>query len=371
MQTLIANTSSITLDGLNISRTAPRPKADRQADYEERFDYKTLYYDVFQHGRKIILSGPPLFNLVPLMQIAQIAVDGVTHRGRRHLQDRWKTQRSYLEVESKVSHLSLDIGQLRTEVLVQPDHSDLFANRRTVFTHSKNNNLMWIKDWADFYVRYHGVEAVLIYDNGSTAYSPEDLLQTLKGVLGLEVIVIVRWNFKYGIGAGPSKTWDSDFCQYSAVEHARRRFLSRCRGVIWADVDELLVSDDGRSAFDYLDESESGAITYVGVWMETVQQEAGQLPPRHRHFRYNDKRRAPCTKKWTARPDMIPDEVQMNVHSFTGHPLTFVDALRHRHFRGIHTGWKNNRHEPTVFNPEVHEIDSRWVDVLNKLGWND
>lgn len=80
-------------------------------------------------------------------------------------------------------------------------------------TLSKNNPLEWLREWV-VYVAEHGIDAVLIYDNGATRYEPEELLRTLAAVGGMQRACVVDWPFPYCPGGGPANRWDSDFCQY-------------------------------------------------------------------------------------------------------------------------------------------------------------
>lgn len=355
---------------LGVQRNAPRPAADRQPDYIDRFDSKTLYYDVFHYRDRIVLSGPPLLNLSPIMHSARISLDGVLLRSAPHLVDKWKTQRSFIPAIGNETSLQIDAGWVQANVVIQPNNSNLFKGRKVLFTLSKDNDKVWIKDWITYYVKAHGIDAVLFYDNASDIYSSDELRELIASVPGVMSSLVVDWPFKYGPGAGPAGAWDSDFCQYSAIEHARRRFLSTCYGVINADIDELVVSSDNSTVFEHLDRSPTGAILYDGIWVETAGGPKDRLP-RHRDFVYNDTRRAPCTKKWTIKPSLIPEEIQVNVHSFgKGFNPKNVSTLRHRHFKGVNSNWKNNRTAYVKFDP-AHHVKDETFEVLATQIWED
>ena len=51
--------------GSPIRRTMPRPPHLRQPDYEQKFDFTTVFYDCFRSadGNWCVLLGPPLINL--------------------------------------------------------------------------------------------------------------------------------------------------------------------------------------------------------------------------------------------------------------------------------------------------------------------
>ena len=75
------------------------------------------------------------------------------------------------------------------------------AGLNVLFTKSKDNHLSWIYDWAKFHVKHHGVTGLLIYDNGSTSYSPEDVMDSVGSIDGLESVVVVRWPFSSALRA--------------------------------------------------------------------------------------------------------------------------------------------------------------------------
>jgi hypothetical protein len=63
---------------------------------------------------------------------------------------------------------------------VSPNESDMFRDRRVIFTMSKDNPIEWILDWVRFNRDIHGADAVLIYDNGSSAYDSATLSAALR-----------------------------------------------------------------------------------------------------------------------------------------------------------------------------------------------
>src|SRR5262249_39706879 len=110
-------------------------------------------------------------------------------------------------------------------IQLSPHNHDIFHGRRVIFTMSKNNPIEWILDWARFNRDVHGADAVLIYDNGSTAYDSATLSAALKTVADIACSVVVEWPYRYGPqGFNSWDHWDSDFCQLGAWEHARWRF---------------------------------------------------------------------------------------------------------------------------------------------------
>ena len=314
-------------------RRPPRAVADRQPDYMERFDATTLFYDVFDDGEGcIVLSGPPLLNLHDEISLS-FAVDGVSAFAELKDADRTQRSRVFARGESLVIR-----GTVDTEVTVGRSYRDLFRGHRVLFTLQKDNDLEWIIDWAAFHVLHHQVDALLIYDNNSSAYTSLELEMALHK-LGLPA-VIVRWTCRYGPGGGRKGIWDSDFGQISQLEHARFRFLADAELVINADVDELLLTDDRRPILDHLREYGNGALVYCGRWIEAVNRPAKR---RHAHYHYYDSTIKPAATKWSAQPASIPREAYWGRHAFVGWSARQTDRVLHRHFRAITTNWKDHR----------------------------
>jgi hypothetical protein len=361
---------------IGITRTPPRAAKDRQDDYMENFDHHTLFYDVYEQPGSVVMAGPPLRNLKSVVDVAKLEVFGSPLRGRATFKDGWKTQRSSLPVGDYTQKLAKDrsfrisAGWLDVQVPIQPNHSDTFAGQRVLFTMSKDNDLTWIYEWAEFHAKVHGVTGVLLYDNNSTRYSPADVLATLASVPGIEAAVVVPWPFPYGPGPGPKKLWDSNYCQYSMIEHARRRFLSAAEAAVNIDIDELVVSDDQRTLFDHLFAEKAGAIRFTGQWVETVAGAENRLP-RFADFAYQDSRRGKSLEKWAVVPAAVPYDYQWQVHGFGGGftPPT-VEHLKHRHFRGINYDWKYNRTQVAERDPDVHRVDEPLVRSMRAAGWS-
>jgi hypothetical protein len=258
-------------DAWGVRREPPRPPELRQADYLDKFDHDTLAYDAFPAGDTVRLSGPPLLNLGAGLSEAVWRLDGAEVTAT--LGDLDRTQESWLDASaSGGERLTVTLGEATCGTEVSESGVDWFRDRLTLVTKSKNNELQWIADWARFHASKHGVDAILLYDNGSDRYRPEDVLAALD-VPGIEVAVVVSWPFKFGPQGGnweglTNAPWDSDFCEYGILEHARRRFLSEATGVLNHDIDELVVTENA-GVFDLLTASGSGAIRYRSRWIDT------------------------------------------------------------------------------------------------------
>lgn len=348
-----------------LRRNPPRPTAKRQPDYTERFDEDTLFYDVFETDEGIRLVGPPMLNLQKnLMDTAFSSFDDTALEPEFNELDRTHSAL----IRSSSSSVSFGLEGLRITAPVGVSYSDRFSGRKVLLTKSKNNRLEWIRDWASFHVHEHGVDAVLLYDNGSTDYNCEDILRSLSDIPGLEIAIVVDWDFKFGPQGGDweglrNAPWDSDFCEYGILEHARRRFLSGAAAVVSLDVDELVISESNRSLFEVLDASESGAITYEGLWIETTS-DIRERVPRFQDFLHYDMKRGPSTKKWSVNPARTQSAAQWKTHRIEGVEMEFVSEIRHRHFMGINSNWKRDRTSISPVIPGRHMKDELLSDKL-------
>lgn len=352
-----------------LRREPPRRPEDMQDDYLDKFDFTTLYYDVFESKNSILGVGPPLRNLGNFINGSMVRIDEAEANVEIVNLDRTQVTKFRADsVEGKVLSFEHEIGSISCEI--GRNLEEIFQGRNVVMTKSKNNAISWIYDWARFYVANHKVTGVVLYDNNSTEYAAEDILEALRGVKGLQACAVVEWNYPWGSPGGvwagnKAIPWDSDYCQYGAMEHARNRLLRRAQTVINHDVDELLVSEDGRAAGDILKEMGVAGLEYSGRWIETIGSPvAGE--PRFIDFCYYDKNRSACTKKWVINPVLAEDAKQWKLHSVEGLRLSSTEGLAHRHFMGISNNWKHNRTKPKDYDENRNIKDESLVIAMNK-----
>lgn len=355
-----------------IRREAPRVRELRQADYDKRFDNDTLAYDVFSIGQKgrVQLCGPPLLNLAEAFKTACWFIDGSPALAT--LSDLDRTQYSWLSGQaSGGEELTFIAEDFRTRTKISPSGLSFFHNRRVLTTKSKNNDLKWISDWAKFHAIKHGVDAVLLYDNGSDNYTPADVLSALDHP-ELDVVIVVDWPFKFGPQGGrwdqlKDAPWDSDFCEYGILEHARRRFLSEADGVISHDIDELVLTSNNQTIFEVIDESEAGYIRYPGRWIENITTQSQEKPQFTDFFVYSTER-SPSTVKWALDPRRTSGAQQWKTHGIASLAAPVkTEQVMHRHFMGINTNWKWKRDKPQRFNAKLHERDSLLIKQLSDV----
>jgi hypothetical protein len=387
-QHLVCRTNDVVLSDFTDARREPtRPQQFRGENFDRQFDSTTLFYDAVDAGNSdVVLLAPPFFNLAGDLSATNFLQGSEPCPAQiRHL-DR------HAQVWLKAPHgaeirATGPLGEFA--VRVSPSGRELFRNRRVIFTMSKDNRLEWILDWVRFNRDVHGADAVLIYDNASTAYDSTAISAALRSVPGIAQSVVVEWPYKYGPqGTNAWDHWDSDFCQLGAWEHARWRFLQDAKSAMNSDIDELVLSKDGRSVFEAAEQSSVGLVRYRGRWIIGVddpsENERAELLPRHRDFRVlmppdyrfswlrgrRDMNR--CQPKWTVVPRKCPPATQWHVHSIASWWPSYLPCSRNfcfSHFREIGSNWKYQRLSRVPFDPSIHETDELLRATFARVAW--
>ncbi|WP_157933066.1 hypothetical protein [Roseovarius salinarum] len=327
-------------DQPDISREPPRPMEHRSEAYDQSFDSKTLIYDTVQlNGDSALAIGPPLLSLSQLVETAMFLTDGGKVMTSQYMKrDRlglFSLKRTY-----NTSSIKMKFAGIEKSARIQTSLTHLFSGRKVMFTLSRNNNLQWIEDWARFYAVHHGIDGVLFYDNFSDFYSSEDILRRLEKVAGLKQIVVVNWPYKYGPKGAPG-FWDSDFCQYGVMEHAKRLFLGDADLVLNCDVDEIIIAQDGISLAEHLAQSSRPIMQFPGFWIrgprDVIFDPKRSEAFRHRDFIYADEpTNLACKPKWALRPKDIDLNKQWKVHSIEGAGNRFLqDHFLLRHYAAL------------------------------------
>lgn len=334
-----------------LCRLGPRPAEHRNERYDEQFDSKTLFFDVFRNGKHIVFQGPPLLNLkahalaIPYFKAA-LAKNAATLIERDRGGEIWVVD------DSEQVSLSGSLGNF--DIVVQADNAEEFKNKRVMMTLSKDNDLLWIVDWIKFHVALHGVEAVLIYDNNSSIYTADELQEKVRDAFPSLLIRVIAWPFKYGPQGGGSggvngvlAPWDSDYCQTGSFQHARFRFLSKAKSVLNCDIDELVVSKSAKSIFEATESSFFGVVDFVGTWVSNVTSKESREGPR-RHSDYvllEQEDQSKCPAKWCVVPSRCSIKNTWYVHAVQGRSniLTRSRNFNYRHFKPISNNWKYAR----------------------------
>lgn len=361
-----------------VRRLPPRPIELRDATYDEKFDATTLFFDAFRVGEtRIALIGPPLLNLESLVLSARFTAypAGVAISIRYKKLDR--NMQLWGEVPIGTTHVAIHSDLGRSTIPLATDCAHLFRGRRVVTTLSKNNELSWIVDWLRFHIRVHGCDAVLFYDNASDKYTTEELRSCIREITELSQSVIIHWPFRYGPQGNATGNWDSDFCQYGQLEHARWRLLRDAASVLNSDVDELVVTDSDESIFQRVEKMPTGFCAFFGLWV--TQNRAGlpnavaDDPERFRHREFWLTLRPEVLQsntKWCAVPAKCGDNMQWCVHQIPGKSSQAAIAadIFYRHFRAINTRWKWKRADAHELNPNSFFEDLRLKTLMRYAG---
>jgi len=379
--------SPVLLSTFGLQREPPRAKSAREPEYEQKYDSDTLFFDVFlsDDGRNIVAPCPPLLNCESALEavIAEVEDECSRHQAKPCFDRPRRVVRFPLETDCVPITLRLTLAGKTQSLKVQPSKCERFLDRRVLFTLSQNNPLHWVRDWVTFYVRVHGVDAVVFYDNQSTHYSIADLQNVLASIDGLQTFVVQSWNFPYGPGEGPNGEWDSNYCQNAAISHMRWKYCAQAQAVINADIDEMVVCDDGRSVFVHLEESGLPCLTYAGRWVTTLTSRFGSSSAitsgrdasalQHSDCLYFRKAK-PYLNKWIADPRACGEDIQWGTHEIVGFddpavgaheqdkPMT--DNIIFRHCRQISTNFKYNREEIPPFISGRYLYDSDFARAL-------
>jgi len=358
----------------------------RPAEFGDNFESRALFYDVFWHadGKQVLLVGPPPRNLLPMLKRARYTVKGA--KGR--FKPRFFISQSVMIIALEGAPRDADILQFRVDDLefmlpIGENLSDELAGRRVLFTMSKNNPLPWITAWADYHQRFHEVDAIVLIDNGSSAYTVAEIARALEKTR-IKEIIIVSWPYTYGAidGAVIFTPYWTHFLQIAGLSLALRRFAARAEGILNCDIDELATHRTERTIFSALKNTPQGLLAMPGAWIEAYPGTGEQSDHRNFYYRLTDPEARLCrSRKWILDPKK--DWVQnLDIHPYMhwinrrprGSKSMPKDAY-YWHFKGINTNWKLERNKVAAGqdhtqqahamepDPELRDVFSRWSDT--------
>jgi hypothetical protein len=219
-----------------------------------------------------------------------------------------------------------------------------FAGCNVLYTQVKNDNLEWVYDWGCAHQRNHGVNAILVTNNGSTAYTSEELRRVLKRIPHLKVADVLDAplpygaHSKYGTGAGATK-----FLQPALLNLARDRFFEQSRAVLLCDVDELVQSAGTESIFDATVVSRFKYKSFHGVWRYAKLSGASVQHADHILSKPNEQK---CASKYCVVPNSLMGRMTWGVHcleAINRHIFRPANRFQFLHCRQITTSWKFDR----------------------------
>lgn len=383
---MVARPAGVVLPPDGTLREPPRPPAEREPGFDDRFDATTLVYDAFEsrrHGATLLVC-PPLLNLEPAIRDARFTSAATGAELGFRIEHRRLIDVIVVDRSPGDGDIRIESGIGTFEVGPDADRTDLFAGCRTMLTMSKDNELVWLQDWMRFHRDVHGADALLLYDNASTTYTNTELAEALSQVAGFRQVRIVEWPYRYGPqGDAHGRHWDCFYSQLGMLEAARHHYLGSAAAVMMADPDELVVPLTGTSVFDAARVARSGVVAYHGLWVPTFREHTTLRPVRHRDFLDVERpqwgrrfgvipTRRYFENKWTAVPERMPDDAQWLIHAILG-------VLRSRwasrrfwfaHYRAISTSWKYDRAEVDVRDRRRHRRPRSLRRALERVDWD-
>ncbi len=317
----------------------------RTREATARHDAFTLLADIFRDGKgRTWAVGPPLPAAwrQPGMLRAWSAATGepvvVKTLPDRHVM----LPQHYRLARARSGGVLVAAGDQVEAVAVQPCLGAWFAGRRVLMAVSRDNRLAWVADWVRFHQVHHGVDAVLLFDNQSTAYASGDVARTVATVPEIAVVAVVPWAVGHGSSTGRLgwRRTDMNHGQAIAFALARRRFLAEAAWVLNVDIDELAVPLAGRTIGDVFAASGAAAISLP---VQDLLGPAGAMPdpPRHRDVLLSTAPPHVDRPKWAVMPARCPKQSAWGIHVVDNAPTVAADPaeLVVAHCRSLTTGW--------------------------------
>ena len=325
-------------------RIAPPKSKILNPDFWDHYDADTLIYDVIwqpQMNRLRLFLPQPLNFEEPLMA-ARFQVDGIARKPKLTRYQRFAT--IDLKVTLQPHNLHIATADAGVDIPVNIANAEQYAGRNVIFTMLKDDDITWIIDWITAHQRNHGADAVIIANNGSTAYTSAELCKAINAVPGIEVANVIDVPLVHGPRGGTATQFGlAKFLQTACLNIVRDRLLQRARAVLICDVDELVAEPGGKSIFDATVASVFKYRTFQGYW-RFLQQETAS--PRHADHVVGDPQGKPCPTKYCIVPDSHFGRMCWSVHSLENVNRRIFrprSTFRFYHCRGINTSWKSQR----------------------------
>lgn len=340
--------STITLPAdAGYRRDAPQRTKIKSRSFWDRYDSQTLIYDCYHDPvrQQLTLLMPRSFNFAGLIKKAVFQIDGQTLP-----RPKWRRWRHHETLTFKgiatAQSLTVQFDDLHLTAAVNAVDRGL-DGLNTAYTLSRDNDLQWIKDWAQFHVAHHNLQAVVLFDNGSTAYDVHAIDSALTSIAGIQAVRVVKADRPYGpLNSDCTHRSEAKFLQVAMLNLARDRFMSRSRALLHIDIDELLVSPTGENVFDATVKDRGGHLTFPGIWHYPTTDTANITHASHRLIRAGD---SPCPTKFALNPQSILGRAALQVHSLERIHRKFRFAPARfwfMHCHGISTSWKYARTSP-------------------------
>lgn len=338
-----------------VYRESPSPLEDREViyspglTYDEAFDWNILFVEAIRiNPEQVVLVGPPLFNLKPLINFK-----GATHE---HIDYR-KTCTTIVETTADslvIEHEAEDI------VIPVTEPSEALSGKKTMLTMMKNEPIIWIKDWVAYHHLEHGITGFAIFDNDSDVYTTEYVREELSKLPYDITVEVIHWEMQYG---PRTIKWDSDFGKITMFEYFKIKYGWCCECVINHDVDEFLLLEDSTldQLVDYIRAKNYSGIGYgnrnMEPWIDRLQMSARDVDVSDRRFydyyhyttfsnthNTNDGFNARKANKWLTIPQLTMDKHwgNHNVHCGRMARAPECKVIYYAHQYGLQSAFKDD-----------------------------
>jgi len=377
----IEHLSSLILpESLGVLRDHIVPEEARSPQFDEQYDFHTLFYDAFfvPKDRTIRLVCPRLLNLEALVKEATFTTNGEKLEPRLRRRN-WRNDEISLTCSGVPTGLRIHFRSMDREIPLGIQDRESFRGLRCAVLKSRNNDLAWITDWVKYHVIVHGLEGLLFFDNGSDQYAVEDVNRALLGVDGLQTVRVISAPFSFGPASDGHHLHKAKFLQGGLIETARLRYFQTAAAVLLVDIDELVPPVSKSSIFALAEHSALGCVSMSGRWQYPGS--ATMAPARHVDHVYVSPTDAPCRTKYCIVPQGRLGDFYWDTHGpgcgRSPRLRIFRDLLRKAlnrilrtnrvkfwHCRNITTHWKYARDIPPL---DQLMLDSESKELLDRV----
>ncbi|MEM9788548.1 MAG: hypothetical protein AAF801_18765, partial [Pseudomonadota bacterium] len=215
------------------TRIAPPGCTIRDTAFWDRYDVDTLIYDSVWRPERGLLSLylPKLLNFAEPLQDCAFSLGDqmITPKIRKYA----RFDRLDFNAIPTEQPFRLITPQDAIDLAISPAATDRFARRNVIYAMVRDDDLTWIRDWVLAHQRNHGADAVLIANNGSTAYSSDLLAKTIADVPGIAVADVLDVPLPYGPAPKTaSAVGFAKFLQTACLNLVRDRFFAKSKAVL-------------------------------------------------------------------------------------------------------------------------------------------
>lgn len=378
----------------DLTRQPEQRDLARPDDFWEGFDQFGLFYDVFRDVdcKRVWFVGPDPKNLLRSLKNCTVTGKQSGHVTKFEIVVGHENLAACVELPKIDKQFTLKIAGQLISGEIGENLCELFKDKRVLLTLNKDNDLSWIKDWATFYAKEHGADAVCIFDNGSSAYDVSDIAETLERLPNISIVQIVRWPYIFGvmdkIGQENGLNQHVRFAQPPMFLSFYLRLGHVAASILNVDIDELVFSPSRRSIFEEAERRFFGVVKFDRFLVENVRSDASvQIGSDFQGFHYRNKKRLgrqDHLRKWAIAPNNLRPTKACPMpwtHRVYGvlNPYPASKEFRCYHFAGINTGWRaktqkgekfewqHERNITTSFDPDLHVADEILAAKLEEI----